>query len=88
MNRRQRLAGAAAATHPKSLKITGIETDLLRRPSGAPISDTIHQLGVEQGSVVLRIRTDAGITGCASNSFGRMLGGPRVFQAIQRFKVG
>jgi L-alanine-DL-glutamate epimerase-like enolase superfamily enzyme len=98
MNRRQWLRGAAAlpalgaaeaavTAQQKTLKITGIETDLLRRPPGAPIYDAIHELGVDQGSVVLRIRTDAGITGWASSSFGMMPGGPRVVQTILEQEV-
>jgi hypothetical protein len=74
MNRRQLLRSAAAlpaagaaftaaAAQQKQIKITGVETDLLKRPPGAPYYDAIHTLGVENGSVVLRIRTAAGITG-------------------------
>jgi len=94
MNRRQLLrsaaalpaAGAAAfsaaAAQQKQIKITGVETDLLKRPPGAPYYDAIHTLGVDNGSVVLRIRTDAGITGWANSSFGAIPGGPAVVQAI------
>ncbi len=93
MNRRQLLATAAAlpalgagfsaaAAQQKALKITGVETDLLQRPPGAPYYDAIHRLGVDNGSVVLRIRTDAGITGWASSSFGMIPGGPKVVQTI------
>jgi L-alanine-DL-glutamate epimerase-like enolase superfamily enzyme len=92
MKRRDWLAAAAAlpaagglaraAEQRKSLKITGLETDVLRRPPGTPIYDAIHKLGVDNGSVVLRLRTDAGITGWASSSFGMMPGGPKVVQTI------
>jgi L-alanine-DL-glutamate epimerase-like enolase superfamily enzyme len=92
MNRRVWLGGAAAlplsagilaaAAQQKTLKITGIETDLLRRPPGTPIYDAIHKLGVDNGSVVLRVQTDGGITGWASSTFGMMPGGPRVVQTI------
>jgi len=67
---------AAAATQQKQIKITGLETDLLKRPPGTPTYDAIHKLGVESGSVVLRLRTDAGITGWASVSYGMIAGGP------------
>jgi len=93
MNRRQLLRSAAAlpaagaaftaaAAQQKQIKITGVETDLLKRPPGSPYYDAIHTLGVDNGSVVLRIRTDAGITGWASSSFGAIQGGPAVVQAI------
>jgi L-alanine-DL-glutamate epimerase-like enolase superfamily enzyme len=93
MNRRQLLRSAAAlpavgaafsaaAAQQKQIKITGVETDLLRRPPGSPYYDAIHTLGVDNGSVVLRIRTDAGITGWANSSFGAIPGGPAVVQAI------
>jgi L-alanine-DL-glutamate epimerase-like enolase superfamily enzyme len=93
MNRRQLLFSAAAlpamgtglsaaAAQQKELKITGLETDLLKRPAGEPFYDAIHAFGGGSGSVVLRIRTDAGITGWADSSFGMIPGGPRVVQAI------
>ena len=85
MNRRQLLCGAAvlpalpalstAAVQQKQIKITGLETDVLKRPPGTPTYDAIHTLGVDNGSVVLRLRTDAGITGWASVSFGMIAGG-------------
>src|SRR5438270_7783839 len=92
MNRRQLLCAAAAipsipalsvaAVQQKQIKITGVETDVLKRPPGTPTYDAIHKLGVESGSVVLRLKTDAGITGWASSSFGMIAGGPRVVQTI------
>jgi L-alanine-DL-glutamate epimerase-like enolase superfamily enzyme len=98
MNRRQLLTSAAAlpalgtrftaaAAQQKALKITGIETDLLQRPAGTPYYDAIHRLGVDSGSVVLRIRTDAGITGWAGISFGMIPGGPRVVQTILEHEI-
>ncbi len=92
MNRRQLLRSAAglpaaaalsaASVQQKQIKITGIETDVLKRPPGSPYYDAIHTFGTASGSVVLRIRTDAGITGWASSSFGMIEGGPRVVRAI------
>ncbi len=92
MNRRQLFTSAAAlpalgalanaAAQQKTLKITGLETDVLRRPPGKLYYDAIHRFGDESGSVVLRLRTNAGITGWASSSFGMVAGGPRVVQAI------
>jgi L-alanine-DL-glutamate epimerase-like enolase superfamily enzyme len=93
MNRRQMLRSAAAlpamgsalsaaSVQQKTLKITGIETDVLKRPPGGVYYDAIHAFGTESGSVVLRVLTDGGITGWATSSFGMMPGGPRVVQAI------
>jgi L-alanine-DL-glutamate epimerase-like enolase superfamily enzyme len=42
---------------------------------------------VDSGSVALRLRTDAGITGFASVSFGMIAGGPRVVQTILEEEV-
>ena len=91
MNRRQLLRSAAglpaaaavlsaASVQQKQINITGIETDVLKRPSGSPYYDAIHAFGTGSGSVVLRIRTDAGITGWASSSFGMIAGGPRILE--------
>jgi L-alanine-DL-glutamate epimerase-like enolase superfamily enzyme len=96
MNRRQLLRAAAVlpaaglsavAVQQKQIRITGIETDVLRRPPGVPYYDAIHEFGTASGSVVLRIRTDAGITGWASSSFGMIEGGPRVVQTILEEEV-
>src|ERR1700722_18121582 len=96
MNRRQLLRAAAvlpaaglsaAAVQQKQIKITGIETDVLKRPPGVPYYDAIHEFGTASGSVVLRIRTDAGITGWASSSFGMIAGGPKVVQTILEEEV-
>lgn len=98
MNRRQLLATSAASALSVSmppaasalarqLKITGLETDLLKRPGREPNYDAIHKLGIDQGSVVLRIKTDAGITGWASTSFGMIAGGPKVVQTILEEEV-
>src|SRR2546421_4763424 len=92
MNRRQLLRAAAAipaipalsvaAVQQKQIKITGLETDVLKRPPGTPEYDAIHKLGVDSGSVVLRLKTDAGITGWASASFGMIAGGPGELETI------
>ncbi len=93
MNRRHLLQSAASlpllgalssasGAQQKQMKITAVETDLLKNPPGAPFYDAIHQLGVDNGSVVLRLRTDSGITGWANSSFGMIAGGPRVVQTI------
>ena len=78
------LAGVAApaASLKGALKITGIETDILRFPPGSIYSDAIHDFGKEGGGVVLRILTDAGITGWAYSSFGMVAGGPRVLATM------
>ena len=93
MNRRQLLQSAAllplagagvgnAAEQRGALKITAIETEVRKSPPGTVFYDAIHQFGTDGGSVVLRIRTDGGITGWASSSFGMVGGGPSVVQAI------
>jgi L-alanine-DL-glutamate epimerase-like enolase superfamily enzyme len=98
MNRRQLLRSAAAlpaagaafsaaAAQQKQIKITALETDVKKQPPGTPTYDAIHTLGVDSGSVALRLRTDAGITGFASVSFGMIAGGPRVVQTILEQEV-
>ena len=98
MNRRDFFQTGAAAALPlapltaaegmrKQLKITGLETDVLRFPGRTVYSDAIHDFGAEGGGVVLRILTDAGITGWAYSSFGMIAGGPKVVQAILENEV-
>jgi L-alanine-DL-glutamate epimerase-like enolase superfamily enzyme len=76
------VASAATASVARQVKITGLETDLLRLPPGRVYYDAIHRFGGETGSVVLRLKTDAGITGWAYSSFGTTEGGPRAVQTI------
>ncbi len=75
-------APAAVVPVPKQLKITGVETDVLRFPPGTPYSDAIHDFGPDRGGVVIRLLTDGGITGWAYSSFGIIAGGPRVVETI------
>lgn len=92
MKRRSFLSGAAigaltapsgvSASFSKNAKITAIETDVLRFPPGKPYSDAIHDFGPERGGVVLRLHTDAGVTGWAYSSFGMIGGGPQVVADI------
>jgi L-alanine-DL-glutamate epimerase-like enolase superfamily enzyme len=93
MNRRQLLQSAAAlplagagsgraAEQRGTLKITGLETDVRKSAPGTVFYDAIHQFGTDGGSVVLRLKTDGGITGWATSSFGMIGGGPAVVQAI------
>ena len=91
MHRRDFLLAGSAGALPAissaeaakgAMRITGLETDLLRFPPGKPFSDAIHTFGTEAGGVVLRLRTDAGITGWAYSPFGTVAGGPRVVQTI------
>src|SRR3984885_7104471 len=72
---------AMAAETRKQIKIIGLETDLLRVPA-EPYSDAIHDFGGDGGGVVLRLKTDAGITGWGYSNFGMISGGPRVVQTI------
>jgi L-alanine-DL-glutamate epimerase-like enolase superfamily enzyme len=78
---------AAAAEQQKQLKITGVETDLLKPPPGAPFYDALQTLNVDKGLVVLRIHTNAGITGWASSSFGNRGEGARVVQTMLEYEV-
>ncbi len=98
MNRRQLLCSVAAlpaagtvfstvVAQQKQMKITGLETDLLKPPPGAPVYDALQTLEVDRGSVVLRIRTDAGITGWASSSFSNLGEGARVVRTILEREV-
>jgi L-alanine-DL-glutamate epimerase-like enolase superfamily enzyme len=60
----------AAADMKKQMRITGMETDVLQFPPGKIYYDAIHEFGAAHGGLVLRLQTDAGITGWASSSFG------------------
>ena len=95
MRRRTFLTSAACGTAAlpvladlkNQLKITGLETDLLHLPPGKPYFDAIHEFGPDRGGVVLRITTNAGITGWAYSSFGMIGGGPKVVQTILETEV-
>lgn len=80
---------ARAAALGKQIKITGMETELRERlqPSGRVTYDAIHKFDGTGGSVVVRLLTDAGITGWGSSSFGMIAGAPRVLQAILEQEV-
>jgi L-alanine-DL-glutamate epimerase-like enolase superfamily enzyme len=80
-------AFAATDSLRKQLKITGLETDVLRMPPGRKYFDAIHEFGTEGGGVVVRIQTDAGVTGWAYSSFGTMSGGPRALEAILQNEI-
>jgi hypothetical protein len=77
---------AKAAEAKKQIKITGIETDLLRLPPSEFTADAIHDFGSAAGGVVLRVLTDAGITGWGYSNFGMIEGGPRVVQTILEYE--
>ena len=80
---------ARAAVLQKQIKITGMETDLRERreSSGRVTYDAIHKFDGQGGSVVVRLLTDAGITGWGSSSFGMIGGAPRVLQTILEQEV-
>src|SRR5258708_38020702 len=78
---------ATAAEASKQIKITGIETDLLRLPPAQFTGDAIHDFGGSAGGVVLRVLTNAGIAGWGYSNFGMIEGGPRVLQAILEHEV-
>ncbi len=79
--------GTVASAFAGEVKITGVETDVLRFPPGKPFSDAIHDFGPDRGGVVLRILTNAGITGWAYSSFGMMGGGPKVVETILQQEI-
>jgi len=81
------MAERASAAVAKQMKITGVETDRLRFPPGRRYYDAIHEFGAGSGAVVLRLHTDAGITGWASSSFGTAEGGAGALQAILEEEV-
>ena len=81
------LALSSAAEVRKQMKITGIETDLLRLPQTEFTGDAIHDFGSASGGVVLRVLTSAGITGWGYSNFGMIEGGPRVVQTILESEV-
>jgi L-alanine-DL-glutamate epimerase-like enolase superfamily enzyme len=78
---------ATAADARKQIKITGIETDLLRLPAAQFTGDAIHDFGAAAGGVVLRVLTNAGITGWGYSNFGMIEGAPRVLQTILEHEV-
>ncbi|MFP5210793.1 MAG: mandelate racemase/muconate lactonizing enzyme family protein [Acidobacteriota bacterium] len=92
MNRRQFLgaAGAAAAAPAvavaadlqKQLRITGLETDVLHFPAGRVFYDAIHTMGGAHEGLVLRLQTNAGITGWAYSSLAVIPGSADALQQI------
>jgi L-alanine-DL-glutamate epimerase-like enolase superfamily enzyme len=80
-------AFAKAEEAKKQIKITGIETDLLRLPQAEYTGDAIHDFGSTSGGVVLRVQTDAGITGWGYSNFAAVPGGPRVVQTILEHEI-
>jgi Mandelate racemase / muconate lactonizing enzyme, N-terminal domain len=58
----------------------------LHFPPGQIFYDAIHEFGAASGAVVLRLQTNAGITGWATSSFGTMEGG-LVLQSILQNEV-
>jgi len=76
-----------AAQQRKSLKIVALETDLTIHPPRKPTYDALQTLGVNSGTVTLRLRTDAGITGWAQSNFGAIEGGPQALRALLEHEV-
>jgi hypothetical protein len=66
----------------QGLRITRVETEVLRMPPGKFFMDAIHRFGAESGGVVLRLIINANITGWDYISFGFESGGPRVVEEI------
>lgn len=73
---------ALSADITGGLKITAMETEVLRMPAGKPFMDAIHRFGSDSGGVVLRLKTNSNITGWAYISFGSEAAGPRVVETI------
>lgn len=88
MTRRTLLAlPLAVQAQQRQMQITGLETELLKMPPRTPNYDAIHKLGVDTGRVVVRVKTNAGITGWASSSFGMVAGGPHTVQTILEHEI-
>lgn len=75
-------AAFPSASGRRQLKIQDVETILLRFPPGRPTADAIHTFGSERGGLVVKIHTDAGITGWSYSSFGMIRGGPNLLGTI------
>lgn len=71
----------------REIKITGMETDILHFHSEKVYYDAIHEFGVATGGLALRLKTDAGITGWATSSFGMIAGAPDVLQRILQEEI-
>ncbi len=63
------------------MKITGVETIVLRREVKNPVSDSLHTYDAGC-TLVTRIFTDEGITGYATTNFGRVKSGPDTVKII------
>jgi L-alanine-DL-glutamate epimerase-like enolase superfamily enzyme len=83
------VAPALAFSHGISnqLKIIDVQTDVLHFPPGKVYYDAIHEFGKESSAVVLRLATDAGVTGWALTSFGTIGGAAKVLEAILQNEV-
>jgi L-alanine-DL-glutamate epimerase-like enolase superfamily enzyme len=91
-NRREFFSGGAfafavAAQQRRSLKIVALETEVVIQPPRRPNYDALQALGIHAGTVTLRLKTDAGITGWARSNFGAVEGGPRALRAILEEEV-
>lgn len=75
-------AFAAAADLQKQIRITSLETDILRFPAEKIYYDAIHTMGGAHEGLVLRLHTSAGITGWASSSLALIPGAGAALQQI------
>jgi L-alanine-DL-glutamate epimerase-like enolase superfamily enzyme len=71
-----------AADLQKQLRITGLETDVLHFPAGRVFYDAIHTMGGAHEGLVLRLQTNAGITGWAYSSLAVIPGSADALQQI------
>ena len=69
------------------IRITAMETEVLRFPPGRPFADAIHQFGSENGGLVLRLKTNSDITGWAYLSFGLTKAGPKIVESILQQEI-
>ncbi|MFC1563242.1 mandelate racemase/muconate lactonizing enzyme family protein [candidate division KSB1 bacterium] len=64
-----------------TIKITNVETIVLKFPTSRPIADAIHVFS-DRGGVVTKVRTDAGITGWGYTYFGMGPGSPKTLKHL------
>ncbi|MCI9338201.1 MAG: mandelate racemase/muconate lactonizing enzyme family protein [Lachnospiraceae bacterium] len=63
------------------MKITGVETIVLKKPVEHPVSDSLHTYDVG-GHLLTKVRTDEGVTGTALTYFGRIHSGMETVKLI------
>jgi len=64
------------------MKVTGIETIILRFPPAGIIRDAIHTFGGERGGLIVKVHAEDGTTGWGYIFFGMVGGAPAALKAI------